>query len=456
MRIVEPDEWDRQAEESRAEAKPGGERKKKPARRRRGKKARRRRVADALLWVVLVAGVVCGCVGGWMVAQDGKAVEGYVELAETAGPSEEAGEDGDPGIDWAALREINQDVCGWVSVDGTSISLPVVHASSDWPDKYLNYTFDGERSFMGCPYLNYACDPNGRVMTVYGHHVWYSGKMFNELGNAYESSKFSQLGGAWWTTPEFGGKRFQLVGSALVSKWSGDEWNMTSFDTAEDVREWLGRILPDLSQRTEDAEELSQSATRVLVLVTCTETGIKSKRSVTVFADPDPQLADHTQDISFSAAACKALAGDAAALGEAVSSLGEAEAAGAQGGGWTVTATDRQLQRLTAAAQKNRDGKLSALLSAYPECDAAIQDDGTLSVYIPECDEGNWDGIKKAAEECAGASGLAEMFGSAGKGAAWNTRVVFWNKGAGKSGRGGTIADGAAFTWTADDWAKSR
>lgn len=456
MRIVDPDEWDRAATKAEAEEKAEGSRGSKPQRRRRGRKARRRRVTDALLWVVLVAGVACGCVGAWIVAQDGKAVESYVKLAETAGPSEEPAEDEDPGIDWAALREINQDVCGWVSVDGTSISLPVVHASLDWPDKYLNYTFDGERSFMGCPYLNYACDPNGRVMTVYGHHVWYSGKMFNELGNAYESSKFSQLGGAWWTTPELGGKRFQLVGSALVSKWSGDEWNMTSFDTAEDVREWLRRILPDLSQRTDEAEELSSSATRVLVLVTCTETGIKSKRSVTVFADPDPQFADHTQDIAFSAAACKAIAGNAEALGEAVSALGEADAAGEKGGGWTVTATDRQLQRLTVAAQEDRDGKLSALLSAYPECEAAIQDDGTLSVYIPESDEGNWDGIKKSAEACARASGLTEMLESSGKGAAWNTRVVFWNKETGKSVRGGTVADGSAFTWTADDWAKSR
>ena len=48
------------------------------------------------------------------------------------------------------------------------------------------------------------------------------------------------------------------------------------------------------------------------------------------------------------------------------------------------------------------------------------------------------------------------MLESSGKGAAWNTRVVFWNKETGKSVRGGTVADGSAFTWTADDWAKSR
>ena len=145
---------------------------------------------------------------------------------------------------------------------------------------------------MGCPYLNYACDPNGRALVVYGHHVWYETRMFNELGDAYKASRFSMLGGAWWTTPELGGKRFRLVGSALIEKTEGDEWNRTSFSSAADARSWLSAVLPDLDQRSGEADELASTATRVLILATCSDTGNRSKRCVTIFADPDPQFDD--------------------------------------------------------------------------------------------------------------------------------------------------------------------
>lgn len=417
-------------------------------------KKRRSRIGQAFLWAVLVAGLACAGVGGWMLAKDEADVQQYEDLAQEAGPAEDITEDSDPGIDWDALRAENAAVCGWVSVDGTSISLPVVHASEDWPDKYLNYSFSGAKSQMGCPYLNWACDPNGRVMTIYGHHVWYQKKMFNELGDAYTASKFEQLGGAWWTTPELEGKRFRLVGSALISKWEGDEWNKTGFETAEDVRDWLHRILPDLTQKSDEADDLSNTATRVLVLATCTETGIKSKRSVTVFADPDPQFADHTQDVTWSAAACKALAGGPEAMAGVIAALGKSDSVSTGSNGVRATLTDRQLAAWKESSAKAPDDALAALKGAYPEVSASYLGDGTLEVGVPEGDEASWQGIAQAAEACLRAKGVARTIAYPVAGGSWNVRAMVRNSATGKLVSSWSVGDAGGWDQTA--WEKSR
>lgn len=273
---------------------------------------------------MVICGLACAGIGVWMIAADERVLDEYSGLAATATSQEPADTDGEagaedgPSIDWDALRDINADVVGWLSVDGTEISMPVTRGSEAWPDKYLYYSFYGERSQVGCPYLNWQCDADGRVMTVYGHHVWYSKRMFNELAYTYEESNFEELGDAWWSTPATGSKKFQPVGAARISMYEGDEWNKTGFETAEDVRAWLHEIMGDLDVKSGNAEELANTATRVLVLATCTGDegwADTSKRCVTVFADPDPEFADKVSDVTFSAAAASKLSvsGDALA-----------------------------------------------------------------------------------------------------------------------------------------------
>lgn len=50
-----------------------------------------------------------------------------------------------------AIRElaatVNQDIVGWVTVDGTVIDYPVLHSSTDDPEHYLYRTYKDEYSF---------------------------------------------------------------------------------------------------------------------------------------------------------------------------------------------------------------------------------------------------------------------------------------------------------------------
>lgn len=265
---------------------------------------RKARAKDVLLGLVVAGGVACAAVGWSTILRDERGFGQYSDLAQQvvseetpAGSSAE--EVAAPAIDWDALRDINGDVCGWLSVDGTEISMPVTQGGEEWPDKYLYYSFYGETSQIGCPYLNWQCDPDGRVMTVYGHHVWYSKRMFNELAYTYENAVLDGIGDAWWSTPKTGSKKFQPVGAARIDMHEGAEWNKTGFASAAEVRAWLSEIMGDLDAKSDNAEELARTATRVLVLATCTgDEGWSdtSKRCVTVFADPDPEFADQVSD----------------------------------------------------------------------------------------------------------------------------------------------------------------
>lgn len=54
----------------------------------------------------------------------------------------------------ASLKDENPDYAGWLSVEGTSISTPVVSCRQGDPNGfYLNHGFDRLPSFSGCPFI---------------------------------------------------------------------------------------------------------------------------------------------------------------------------------------------------------------------------------------------------------------------------------------------------------------
>lgn len=55
------------------------------------------------------------------------------------------------GIDWDYWRSVNPDVVGWIRVEGTQIDYPIVQASPDDPDHYLNYDVYNLSEPMGLP-----------------------------------------------------------------------------------------------------------------------------------------------------------------------------------------------------------------------------------------------------------------------------------------------------------------
>ena len=78
-----------------------------------------------------------------------------------------------------ALIAENADCIGWLSIDGTNISYPVMYTPSD-PQKYLRRNFYGKYSQSGVPFLDGRCGTDGGNLIIYGHNM-KNGTMFSDL-----------------------------------------------------------------------------------------------------------------------------------------------------------------------------------------------------------------------------------------------------------------------------------
>lgn len=117
--------------------------------------------------------------------------------SEQAAPTEEpAAERNIP-----ALITANTDCIGWLSIDGTNISYPVMHTPHD-PQKYLRRSFYGQYSQSGVPFLDGRCNLQSTNLIIYGHNM-RNGTMFSDLKkyvnreflNAHRTVKFETANG---------------------------------------------------------------------------------------------------------------------------------------------------------------------------------------------------------------------------------------------------------------------
>ena len=89
---------------------------------------------------------------------------------------------------YAELYALNDDLIGWISIDGTNIDYPVMQ-TKDAPDYYLKRNFERQYSDYGVPYVAQNCDIDISDNTViYGHHM-KNRTMFSDLVN-YTSQSF--------------------------------------------------------------------------------------------------------------------------------------------------------------------------------------------------------------------------------------------------------------------------
>ena len=105
-----------------------------------------------------------------------------------------------------ALIAENADCIGWLSIDGTNISYPVMHTPSD-PQKYLRRNFYGKYSQSGVPFLDGRCNLQNTNLIIYGHNM-RNGTMFSNLKkfvdrdflNAHRTVKFETADGIRYFT----------------------------------------------------------------------------------------------------------------------------------------------------------------------------------------------------------------------------------------------------------------
>ncbi len=82
-------------------------------------------------------------------------------------------------LQYAGIYEQNPDTAGWLYIDGTSISYPVMYTPYN-VEYYLRRGFDEKRSENGVPFIGEGYSENGRHTIIYGHNM-KDGSMFAPL-----------------------------------------------------------------------------------------------------------------------------------------------------------------------------------------------------------------------------------------------------------------------------------
>lgn len=123
-------------------------------------------------------------------------------------PSEE-------GASFEALRAVNGDVCGWVTLDGTGVDYPVVQGADNLT--YVNTDVYGEFSLAGSIFLDSRCasDFSDGYSLLYGHHM-AGGQMFGDLEKYQDAAFLETHTGGTLLLPERT-CRLEVLGCLLIS-----------------------------------------------------------------------------------------------------------------------------------------------------------------------------------------------------------------------------------------------
>lgn len=87
-------------------------------------------------------------------------------------------------IDWKKLKEINEEIVGWIQLDNTQIDYPVLYHKGD--DRtyqyYLSHNYKGDYDSFGSIFLDYRCTKgtDSKNIVMHGHHI-QDGSMFGDL-----------------------------------------------------------------------------------------------------------------------------------------------------------------------------------------------------------------------------------------------------------------------------------
>lgn len=94
----------------------------------------------------------------------------------------------------ASLLDQNKDAAGWLIVENTAVSYPLVQASPKNKDWYLHHNFWNQKDVAGCPFIDDRCTVSSQHVLVFGHHLGSTNLMFSSLASAWRATCFRHSG----------------------------------------------------------------------------------------------------------------------------------------------------------------------------------------------------------------------------------------------------------------------
>ena len=175
---------------------------------------------------------------------------------------------------YAPYYEQNQDMIGWLSIEGTGINYPVVRTPGN-NEKYLRRGFDGAYATGGTLFLDENCDPGIDKVTanqmIYGHDM-NDGTMFGKLhlyadeeyGREHSVIRFDTL----WEKGEY---RLLAAFYTKVYYTTDTEFKYYQFFDAETEREFDDYVANVKALAEYDTGVSAQYGDTLLTLSTCSD-----------------------------------------------------------------------------------------------------------------------------------------------------------------------------------------
>ena len=166
-------------------------------------------------------------------------------------------------VDLAALREVNPEVVGWISIPGTKLDYPVLQAGDN--RYYLTHSWQKKENTAGSVFMEAtaAADFGGYHTLLYGHNM-KSGSMFGTL-RKYRTQSHYEENPLIYIVTDTGVRRYEIF-AAFEASVKGWTYRM-DLDTAEKKAAFLEYGL----ERSKLETDLRPAADeQILTLSTCT------------------------------------------------------------------------------------------------------------------------------------------------------------------------------------------
>ena len=169
-------------------------------------------------------------------------------------------------MDFTALREVNDDVLGWILIPNTVLSYPLVQGDDN--DYYLNHTWKKWTSVVGAIFMESANSPDldNFNTIIYGHRM-NNGSMFASL-KYYKSLSYWTSHPCVYITNDAGSHQYEIFAAYEVST-QGQTYRLQFPDTQarQDFIDYC------LDQSVIDTGVVPNTYDRILTLSTCTGNG---------------------------------------------------------------------------------------------------------------------------------------------------------------------------------------
>ena len=136
------------------------------------------------------------------------------------------------------LSYINEDYCGWITIENTNIDYPILQGENN--EYYLHKDINNDYLSSGSIFLDYRNnDFSDKNTIIYGHNMKNS-TMFSQLGYFKEKDFLDKNKYIEIISPQSETLRYEIF--SVYTTDASDNYLKTSFDRGEDYKEFLDSI----------------------------------------------------------------------------------------------------------------------------------------------------------------------------------------------------------------------